>query len=127
MSKPLYKRLASSATDTCATIGVNKSWLWEEAYAQEIADETIQWISEHVGFVSPEAREDLFKHLGVKPHPEDLVTDIFNLEIVRELLVEINPDVDDETVAKIYSMTGGNPWNAPTLYSIIKILDDIKK
>lgn len=122
----LYRKLASDATELCASVGKNKAWLWEEAFAYVVAKETADWINEHVGMISPEARDELYAHLGLeRPMLEENVPDIINLEIARELLLELNPKMSDEEISKIYSMCQGNPWNAPVLYSIIKVRDNV--
>jgi hypothetical protein len=47
--------------------------------------------------------------------------EIFNKEIVRELLSESNPHVSDEDVDKIWAACSGNPWNAAIMYDLLII------
>ena len=51
--------------------------------------------------------------------------EIFNQEIVRESLREINPDVDDALVERIWTLCEGNPWNAVPLYKILKTVGKV--
>ena len=51
---------------------------------------------------------------------QNIADDTFNREIVRETLLEIEPNTDDALVDRIWSMCKGNPWNAAPLYSILK-------
>lgn len=46
--------------------------------------------------------------------------DVLELEIVRALLLEINSEITDEEVSKIYGMCCGNPWNADKLYCMFR-------
>ena len=56
---------------------------------------------------------------------EITLEDIFNQEIVRESLREINPEVDDALVEKIWTLCEGNPWNAVPLYKILKTVGKV--
>ena len=56
---------------------------------------------------------------------EITLEEIFNQEIVRESLREINPDVDDALVEKIWPLCEGNPWNAVPLYKILKTVGKV--
>jgi hypothetical protein len=47
--------------------------------------------------------------------------DILNQEIVRETLLEVNPDTDDTLVERMWSLCKGNPWNAVPLYEIMQV------
>lgn len=47
--------------------------------------------------------------------------DILNLEIARELLVEVNPNITDAEVDEIWSKCNGSPWNAQILYKLINL------
>jgi hypothetical protein len=47
--------------------------------------------------------------------------DILNQEIVRESLLEIEPNTDDALVEQIWKFCGGNPWNAVPLYQMLKV------
>jgi hypothetical protein len=53
----------------------------------------------------------------------DAMQDILNQEIVRETLLEINPDTDDALVEKMWALCKGNPWNAVPLYNILKAIE----
>lgn len=44
----------------------------------------------------------------------------FNLNIVRELLKEIDPNIDDDTVFKVLTLCSGNPWCAKMVYVMLK-------
>lgn len=44
-------------------------------------------------------------------------------EIVRELLLEINPNLSDEKFLEIWKMCHGNPFNAPILYQILEVVN----
>lgn len=50
---------------------------------------------------------------------------VFNLEVARELLREINESISDETVNEIWTLCNGNPWDAPILYKIIEIKNSL--
>lgn len=56
---------------------------------------------------------------------EITLEEIFNQEIVRESLREINPEVDDALVEKIWTLCEGNPWNAVPLYKILKTVGKV--
>jgi hypothetical protein len=47
--------------------------------------------------------------------------EIFNREIVRESLREIEPNTDDALVERMWALCKGNPWNAVPLYQIMKV------
>jgi len=49
--------------------------------------------------------------------------DILNQEIVRETLLEVNPNTDNALVEKMWALCKGNPWNAVPLYNILKIIE----
>ena len=51
------------------------------------------------------------------------LNEILNQEIVRETLLEVNPNTDDALVQKIWALCDGNPWNAVPLYHILKALE----
>lgn len=121
-----YKELARQATDICSDRGENIAWLWEEEFAKLVAEDTVKWIDTNVGMVDVMARLALYVHLGL-PRPDAFnaeLDDVFNLEIARELLVDIDPNITDEDLSKLYSKCNGNPWNAPILYSMLKIAKD---
>ena len=44
----------------------------------------------------------------------------FNKAIAHELLIEIDPSITEERIAKIWDMCKGNPWNAPLILAILK-------
>jgi hypothetical protein len=48
------------------------------------------------------------------------IGELFNIEIVRELLLEYDENISPETVLEIWSKCDGNPWNAPVIYLILK-------
>jgi hypothetical protein len=52
----------------------------------------------------------------------ETIDEIFNKEIARELLIEADPDITDDIVDRIYEACKGNPWNAPALYKIMKLM-----
>ena len=51
----------------------------------------------------------------------DELNETFNIEIVRELLVEIKPDITSEQVNNIWKECEGNPWNAFVLYHLMEL------
>ena len=51
--------------------------------------------------------------------------EIFNREIVRECLREIEPNTDDALVERMWALCKGNPWNAVPLYQIMKVAGKI--
>ena len=51
------------------------------------------------------------------------LNEILNQEIVRETLLEVNPNTDDTLVEQIWLKCNGNPWNAVPLYNILKALE----
>ena len=51
--------------------------------------------------------------------------EIFNREIVRECLREIEPITDDALVERMWALCKGNPWNAVPLYQIMKVAGKI--
>lgn len=51
---------------------------------------------------------------------DDLMEETFKREIIRETLLEINPDTDDALVEKMWLLCDGNPWNAVPLYRMLK-------
>ena len=53
------------------------------------------------------------------------INDVFNQEIVREALLEVNPETDDTLVDKMWKLCEGNPWNAVPLYEIMKMAGKI--
>jgi hypothetical protein len=52
------------------------------------------------------------------------IGEIFNRELVRELLMEKNPDITPDVVDRIWFFCDGNPWNAPVLYEIMEFNDE---
>ena len=52
---------------------------------------------------------------------EDELHETFNREIVRELLLEVNPGTDDKLVDDIWARCGGNPWNASVIYELLML------
>jgi hypothetical protein len=55
---------------------------------------------------------------------DQLLYDILQKEIVRELLLEVDPQISDAMVDHIWSVCKGNPWNAPYLYKLRKMMED---
>lgn len=54
---------------------------------------------------------------------ETLMQEAFNLAIVEELLMEINPAlVTEETIQKVWQECKGNPWNAGVLGRIMGLI-----
>jgi hypothetical protein len=49
------------------------------------------------------------------------LNEILNQEIVRETLLEVNPDTDDALVERMWALCKGNPWNAVPLYEIMRV------
>lgn len=45
---------------------------------------------------------------------------IFNREIARELLMEVNPDTDDELIDKMLAISP-NPWDSAILYQLLEL------
>lgn len=50
---------------------------------------------------------------------DSIMADVFNLEIARELLIEVNKDITDAEVESVMSKCGGNPWNAKIMYQLL--------
>lgn len=50
---------------------------------------------------------------------ENILTEILNQEIVRELLMEIDSEISDERVKFIWSHCENNPWNAPVMHKLL--------
>lgn len=50
----------------------------------------------------------------------DTMEELFNKEIARECLLEIDPDRADDLLEIIWPICRGNPWNAVPLYHILK-------
>ena len=46
----------------------------------------------------------------------------FKYNIARELLFQEDPDITEETIEKIWSHCNGNPWDAPVLFKLIKLI-----
>ena len=44
--------------------------------------------------------------------------DILNKEILRELMMETDPEVTEEEVDKYFDMSNKNPWDGKLLYEI---------
>lgn len=55
---------------------------------------------------------------------EEVLGHILNFEIALELLKEQNPNITDEEAEEIYAKCNGNPYNAPTLYQLIKLANE---
>ena len=53
---------------------------------------------------------------------EEVLGHILNFEISLELLKEQNPNISDEEAEEIYAKCNGNPYNAPLLYQLIKLV-----
>jgi hypothetical protein len=53
------------------------------------------------------------------------IDDILNQEIVRECLLEIEPNTDDALVERMWALCKGNPWNAVPLYEIMQVAGKI--
>ena len=51
---------------------------------------------------------------------DDTFTDIFNEEIVRELLTEINDGITEDEIVAVYNLCGNNPRNASLIYTLLK-------
>jgi hypothetical protein len=51
---------------------------------------------------------------------EDEIVNIFNREIARELLLELDPDTNDALVDKLLAISP-NPWDVQILYAMLKI------
>jgi|JI10StandDraft_1071094.scaffolds.fasta_scaffold42464_2 hypothetical protein len=49
--------------------------------------------------------------------------DTTNVGIVRELLLEVNPQISDETVIRIWDLCNGNPWCAKVTYNIVQLME----
>lgn len=59
----------------------------------------------------------------LRMNPQDFEYDMveaLNISIVEELLNEINPNVTDDVVQKIWNICEGNPWNAAPLYLMMR-------
>ncbi len=50
------------------------------------------------------------------------VADIMNQEIVRELMLEINPNLTEEKFLQVWGLCGGNPFNAGLLCKMQEIV-----
>jgi hypothetical protein len=55
----------------------------------------------------------------------DAMQDILNQEIVRECLLEIEPNTDDALVERMWALCKDNPWNAVPLYEIMRVAGKI--
>lgn len=51
--------------------------------------------------------------------------EIFNQEIARELMLEINPNLTQEKFEEVYNNCGGNPWNAGIMYKLLEIKNNV--
>lgn len=49
---------------------------------------------------------------------DDTLNDLFNQEIVRELLRDEN--LTEDQLHKVWTACRSNPWNAPIMYHLIK-------
>jgi len=49
------------------------------------------------------------------------LSDIFNQEIARELMLEIEPDLTEERFRQVLDLCDGNPWNAGLLYKMTEL------
>ena len=47
--------------------------------------------------------------------------EVFDREVARELMLEIDENVSDEDVSRIWEMCDGNPWNAGILYRMVRM------
>ena len=56
---------------------------------------------------------------------EEELSDIFNKEILRELMMETDPEVTDEEVDKYFDMSNKNPWDGKLLYEIQKCAKEL--
>jgi len=67
-----------------------------------------------------EVIKDYLKNVisGDKTELEDELGRVFNLNICKELLMEINPNISDEEVNEIFDKCNGNPWDAKILYEL---------
>ena len=48
------------------------------------------------------------------------MSDILDLDIVRELLTEINPDVTESEIIETLVLCGNNLYDAQLIYNILK-------
>ena len=56
---------------------------------------------------------------------EEELSDILNKEILRELMMETDPEVTDEEVDKYFDMSNKNPWDAELLYKIHRCAEEL--
>ena len=49
------------------------------------------------------------------------INDILNQEIVRELLLEKDPNLPDVVFNSVWQLCKKNPWDAPIIYEMLKI------
>lgn len=57
---------------------------------------------------------------------EQSLNKIMNQEIARELFLEKGVEISDETLDLVFEASGGNPWDCPTVYEILKVTGKIK-
>jgi hypothetical protein len=50
---------------------------------------------------------------------EAILKEAFNMSIAEELMLDVNPNVTADEVARVWAQCKGNPWNAGILYSIM--------
>ena len=52
---------------------------------------------------------------------DDVLNDLVNQEIARELMLEVNSNFTEEQFQSIWKLCKGNPWNAGVLYQILEM------
>ena len=55
---------------------------------------------------------------------EEELMHTLNIEILRELMMETNPEVTDTEVDMYFCLGKKNPWDAKMLYDIVRIKND---
>lgn len=55
----------------------------------------------------------------------DDLNEVFNQELARELLLELDPNLTSTTFDCIWSMSQGNPHNCPILFKVLKAKHEI--
>lgn len=56
---------------------------------------------------------------------DEMMREILNQEIARELMLEINPNLTQEKFEEVYNNCGGNPWNAGIMYKLLEIKNNV--
>lgn len=76
-----------------------------------------------------EVIKDYLKNVldGDSAELEDELGRVFNFNICKELLTEVNPNISDEEVTEVLNNCNGNPWDARILYELKGIANENNK